>query len=214
MDLGRVFAGVPRVGTVDGCTHCYAPSDLELLGGDPALVPDDLVGAFAREVIDHWSEDQYGLVWRGLAPRILGLVEASPDGLLLRGLAHARFSTWPSEEQQAVRGALREMLARAVTGDGSGYTLEKLICAAAHVDHDLTPWLAYLHTLTGADADAGIARLARYWAEDVAAGGEPSLWWFPRDPAAPIRDWLRSDALHRRLSRMGDRDTLIAIAGM
>ncbi|MPZ81938.1 MAG: hypothetical protein GEV28_16715 [Actinophytocola sp.] len=212
MDLGRVFAGVPRVGVVDGCTYCYARSDLELLGGDPALVPDDLVGSFAREVTDHWSEEQYDLVWRGLAPRILGLLEALPDERLLHGLVFARFSTWPDKEQAAVRDTLRAMVARAVTGGMNQYDVGQLVCAAAHVDRDLTPWLSYLDTLTSADADAGIARLARYWADDLAVGGEPMLWWYPEDAAAPIRDWLHSDALHERLSRMDARDALIAIA--
>jgi hypothetical protein len=89
-----------------------------------------------------------------------------------------------------------------------------LVCAAAHVDHELTPWLSYLDTLNGDEANAGIARLARYWAGDLATCGEPSLWWFPPDPAAPIRDWLYSKALHERLSRIDDRDALIAIAEM
>ncbi|RSD10499.1 hypothetical protein [Amycolatopsis eburnea] len=208
MDLGQVFAGVPRAGRVDGCAYCYPQSDLDLLGGDPALVPDELVGAFAREVTDHWPQEQYGLVWRGLAPRILGLLEASPDVLLLRGLPYARFSTWPAEEQAAVRGELRAMVTRALTGPP--LAAADLVCAAAHVDHDLRPWLSHLDSLTGADAE--IARLARFWADDLAAGGEPSLWWFPPDPAAPIRDWLHSTALHERLSRLDDRDTLIAIA--
>ena len=212
VDLDRVFAGVPRVGVVAGCTYCYAQSDLDLLGGDPALVPDDLVEAFAREVTDHWSEEQYWLVWRGLAPRILALLEASPDAVMLRGLSSARFSTWPGEEQAALREALSAMLTRAVSGDQTPYIVDVLVCAVAHVDHDLTPWLNLLDTLT--DADAGIARLARFWAEDLAQGGKPMLWWFPEDPAAPLRDWLYSDALHERLSRMDDRDTLIAIARM
>jgi hypothetical protein len=147
MDLGRVFAGVPRVGVVDGCTHCYAKSDLELLGGDPALVPNGLVGSFAYEVTDHWSEAQYGLVWRGLAPRILGLLEASPDRRLLHGLRFARFSAWPDVEQTAVRDELRGMLARAVSGSEDPYRVEELVCAAAHVDQDL-------------DAVAGLSRLA------------------------------------------------------
>lgn len=176
MDLGGVFAGVPRVGVVDGCTFCYAQSDLDLLGGDPALVPDRLVVRFATEVIDHWAEEQYGLLWRGLAPRILGLLEASRDALMLRGLAFARFSTWPEVEQAAVREALRATLARAVTGDKPESFTAELVCAAAHVDHDLTPWLNYLDTLTGVDADAGIALLARYWAEELAYGSEPNLW--------------------------------------
>lgn len=214
MDLGGVFAGVPRVRVVDGCTFCYAQSDLDLLGGDPALVPDRLVVSFATEVVDHWAEEQYGLLWRGLAPRILGLLEASPDELMLRGLAFARFSTWPEVEQTAVREALRAMLARAVTGDRPESVVAELACAAAHVDHDLTPWLSYLDTLTGAEADAGIARLARYWAEELACGSEPNLWWFPEDPTTPIRDWLYADALHERLSRMDARDALIAIAEM
>ncbi|MBE1496152.1 hypothetical protein H4696_003252 [Amycolatopsis lexingtonensis] len=213
MDLGQVFAGVPRAGSVVGCAYCYSRSDLDLLGGDPALVPDDLVAAFAREVTDHWTQEQYGLVWRGLAPRILAVLEASPDELLLRGLAFARFSAWPAEERDAVRAALRAMLARAVTGAPPPRDVATLVCAAAHVDHDLPHWLSHLDTLP-ADADAGIAALARYWADDLAVGGEPSLWWFPSDPAAPIRDWLYSDALHERLSRMDDQSTLMAIARM
>ncbi|SFQ72930.1 hypothetical protein SAMN05421810_11524 [Amycolatopsis arida] len=88
------------------------------------------------------------------------------------------------------------------------------MCAAAHANQDLTPWLSYLDTLTGADADAGITRLACHWAEDIARGVEPMLWWYPEDPAAPLRDWLYSDPLSERLSRMEDRDTLIAIAQM
>lgn len=212
VDLRRVFARVPRVGLVDGCTYCYSKSDLKLLGGNPAKVPDHLVGAFAREVTEHWSEQQYGLVWRALAPRILDLLEAVPDERMLHGLTFAHFAMWPAEEQAAVRHRLRAMLTHAITGGANPCDMENLVCAAAHVDRDLTPWLRFLDTLTGPDTDAGIARLARHWADDLAAGGEPMLWWYPEDPAAPIRDWLHSDTLHQRLSRMNAQDTLIAIA--
>jgi hypothetical protein len=200
------------VGRVDGCTYCYSESELKLLGGNPAKVPDDLVGAFAREVTEHWSEDQYGLVWRGLAPRILDQLEELPDERMLHGLTFAHFSTWPREEQAAVRERLRGMVARAITGGAKASDLECLVCAAAHADRDLAPWLDWLDTLTGPDADAGIARLARYWADDLAAGQEPMLWWYPDDPAAAVRGWLRSDTLHRRLSRMDAQETLSAIA--
>ncbi|MFC0106669.1 hypothetical protein [Kibdelosporangium aridum] len=210
MDLGTVFAGVPRVGgRVDGCTYCYSESDLTLLGGDPAEVPDSLVSSFAREVIDHWPQDQYGLVWRGLAPRILKVLASQPDELVLRGLACARFPTWPAEEQAAIRQEVRDIVARACTRGEQVHRLETLVCAAAHIDHDLAPWLSYLDTL-GPDADAAIAELAEYWA----TGGEPMLWWFPEDPAAPIRDWLYSDALWDRLSRAKADDVKIAIARM
>ncbi|MEU7530216.1 hypothetical protein AB0A74_31130 [Saccharothrix sp. NPDC042600] len=207
MDLHQVFADVPRVGEVDGCTYCYPQHELDLLGGDPALVPDDLVTSFAREVTDHWSEGQYGLLWRGLAPRILAALEASPDELLLHGLTFAHFSEWPRAEQDAVRAELRAMIARAIDHQPPRHT-HTLICAAAHADRDLTPWLDHLHTLP----DPGVAALARYWAHDVGGGYEPTLWYFPEDPAAPIRAWLGSDALRDRLARLGDADTLIAIA--
>ncbi|QWF82260.1 hypothetical protein HUW46_05697 [Amycolatopsis sp. CA-230715] len=209
-----MFAGVPRAGAVDGCTYCYTRSELALLARDPAQAPDGLVVRFATEVIDHFAEEHYSLVWRGLAPRILGLLEASPDVLMLRGLAFARFSTWPEVERTAVREALRATLARAVTGGRHGSVVAELVCAAAHVDHDLTPWLSYLDTLTGGAADAGLARLARYWAESLARGHEPDLWWLSEDPAAPIRDWLHAGVLHERLSRMDDLDTWIAIEEM
>jgi hypothetical protein len=203
---------VPRVGVVDGCTHCYSQADLALLGGDPALVPDDLVGAFAREALDHWDADQYVLLWRGLAPRILGLLATSPDSMLLHGLVPARFTTWPAAEQTAVLDTLRSTLSRALSQPPG--VLAELIYAAAHATHDLTPWLAFLDTLTGPEADAAIAGLARYLAGDIARGSEPTLWWWPPDPMAPIRTWLYSDALHECLSRIGDMDTQIAIAQM
>ncbi|XVV02426.1 hypothetical protein ACQPW3_34455 [Actinosynnema sp. CA-248983] len=207
MDLREVFADVPRVGEVDGCTYCYPRHELDLLGDDPALVPDDLVTQFAREVTDHWSEDQYGLLWRGLAPRILAALESSPDQLLLHGLTFAHFPEWPRAEQDAVRAELRAMIGRAIDTQPPDHT-HTLVCAAAHADRDLTPWLDHLHSLPG----PGVARLARYWADDVAAGYEPTLWYFPDDPAAPIRAWLHSDALHDRLDDLGDVDTLAVIA--
>src|SRR3712207_3933834 len=116
MDSGRASGGVPRVGAVKGCTYCYSEKDLELLGGNPALVPDDLVWSFATEVLDHWDASQYGLVWRGLAPRIVSLLEQSPEPLLLRGVPFAGFSTWPDHERAALRDAVQEVVARAITG--------------------------------------------------------------------------------------------------
>jgi hypothetical protein len=212
MELGRVFTKLPRVGTVDGCTYCYSQADLDILGGDPALVPDHLVLRFARSAPDHWTETQYAPLWRGLAPRILGLLEHNPDEMLLRGLPSAHFATWRDGQQAAVRDALRTVLARVITGGMPTEEVIELVGAAAHTDQDVTPWLSYLDTLTGAAADTAVAGVARYWAEDLASGGTPSPWWRPEYPAAPIQAWLYSDALHARLNRMDDVDTLVVIA--
>lgn len=212
MDLGQVFANVPRVNRpVEGCTYCYAPEDLDALGGDPALVPEDLVGAFAREVTDHWAEDQYGLIWRGLAPRILAILDALPDERTLHGLAYAHFAEWPKHEQTAVRWALREMVGRTLASDRPAFELQDMVCAAAHTDQNLAPWLSYLDTLTGPDVDAGIARLARLWTGNLFGGESPSMW-LPGDQSAAVRTWLKSDAVQTRLARIGDHDTMQATA--
>lgn len=143
---------------------------------------------------------------------VKGCTCSHPDLELLRELVAARSSVRPDAVQTRV--AVREIVARAVTGGVSSFTVEALICAAAHLDQDLRPWLAYLDTLTGADADAGITALAQHWAEEIVEGREPALWWSPDDPAAPIRAWLYSDGLHQRLSRLEARDAQIAIAYM
>ncbi|MCE7011372.1 hypothetical protein LWC34_52475 [Kibdelosporangium philippinense] len=202
--MDEVFAGVPRVsGKVSGCSRCYSEAELELFGGDPALVPDRLVVSFATDATDHWSEDQYGLIWRGLAPRILRLLDPDPDERVLRGLSFARFSTWPEEEQAAVRHEVREIVTRAFTTWDHPFPLEELLCAVAYVDGELAPWLGYLDTL-GADADAPIALLAEQWASELPKGTLLQWRLHDEDSTEPIRDWLYSDALHDRLKRMGD----------
>jgi hypothetical protein len=53
---------------------------LTLLGGDPSLVSDPLVWRFAQKVEDHWTPEQYGGLWRRLAPRIVSLLLSADPG--------------------------------------------------------------------------------------------------------------------------------------
>ncbi|MBP2472655.1 hypothetical protein JOF53_001527 [Crossiella equi] len=210
MDLTAAFRDVPRVGRVRGCTHCYTDDQLALLGGDPDRVPDDLLRHFAWKSWRHWPEEQYPALWRGLAPRILALLADEPDTRYLSNLAGAAFATWPDHQRQAFRTAVCELVDRAVTGDRSTHDLDELVCAAAHLDHDLAPWLAHLDTL-GPDADAGLARLAEHWA---ASQSLPILWWHPPDGFAPVRAWLHSGPLYDRLDRANALTALEAITDM
>jgi hypothetical protein len=72
-------------------------------------VPDALLARFAGKVTDHWSQEQYPLLWRRFAPRILRLVAAedSEPDRLLRGLYDyvGRFGEWPAAERTAVFAA-------------------------------------------------------------------------------------------------------------
>lgn len=204
--LDSAFADVPRVGTVDGCLACYSPRDLELLGGDPALVPDDLVGSFARSTIEHWCEEQYGALWQSLAPRIIRHVIANGSvSLELRGFGDplGRFETWPEHQRTAVVDALKAALSVALIRQ-SGYKIMELVGGFSHVGQDMAPWFEHLNALPSPSHDAGIVRLACHWAVDVTWGDEPDLWWWPEDPLGPVRDWLRSPALHTRLRRFAE----------
>lgn len=200
------------MGRVKGCTYCYPEEELVLLGGDPALVSPDLAGTFAREVLDHWDPEQYGQVWRSLAPRIVRAFEEDSREATFRGLPDAGFRTWPQAEQDALIAAVTEIVTRVVTSDRTAYETQEYVAAAAHIDRDLTPWLRHLDTLTGPAADRGVAALAEYWAKDVRAGSSPTLWWWPEDPNAALRAWLRSDPLQRRLTRLDETGTLATIA--
>jgi hypothetical protein len=142
-------------------------------------------------------------------------------GLLMRGLGwpHARFAEWPREQQATVRATLEAALAVALTDGRAPRDVVELLGAVASLDHDVVPWLHRIDELTGPAADAGLVRLAGYWAVDLTWGEEPNWWWFPDDPNGPVRDWFRSPAVRDRVQAFADRnprcknaaDALIAI---
>ncbi|MEU1037294.1 hypothetical protein [Streptomyces sp. NPDC005907] len=195
-EADRVFAPPPPLDRpVDGCTFCFPESDLRLLGGDPAAVPDDLLGAFMREVTSHWDKDQYAVIWRRLMPRALRYWgphghDVDPAGELGRlGADGAGFLNWPAPERAVVERAFRALLSIAVTDGGCVGEVTALLEGIAHATDDLRRWLEVIAGLTGPAADAGLVRLVFDWTTDLLWEDFGFSWWYDGDPGT-IAAWL------------------------
>jgi hypothetical protein len=203
-ELERTFAQVPRVGNVDGCSHCWTAGNLRALGGDPARVPDAIVVLFAQEVPSHWVREQYGSLWRTFAGRILRLVAAHPDhyliNFMMRGPSshEARFADWPDHHRTVLRRAFEAMLAVAVLSWRPNEVTE-LLEGLGCLDPDLVRWLGVIDQL-GPEADAGVISLVESWTPNLAAG-EAIFWLAPDVPVAPLSAWVTSAAVQARIAR-------------
>ncbi|MFD0206240.1 MULTISPECIES: hypothetical protein [Saccharothrix] len=200
-----------------GCSYCYTADELEVLAGDPALAPDDLVGEFAREPSDHWELEEWRWLWRRYAHRVIAMVgaQAVDVGLTLQSLGRhsADLSSWPDDERRAVDDALGSVLAYAL-GRWSTYDLVQLLGGLACVYDDLRPWLA---RLDGPAGEVGVVHLALRWTTDLLwEDHDWFTWWFTDDPVTPVREWV--DGARPRVERFAAanpgcktaRDALIA----
>ncbi|MFE2988685.1 hypothetical protein [Streptomyces sp. NPDC059262] len=196
-EVDAVFASPPALDRpVWGCTHCTPESELLLLGGDPDLVSDDLLGHFMRETASHWAEDQYPVLWRRFIPRALRMWGPDGDGtdpsyeIGRLGAGGARLVDWPEAERLAVERAFRALLTLAVTT--SGRPLEwctDLVEGIANATGSIDPWLDHISGLTGPEADAGVVRLAVGWSVELLWEELEFTWWYDGDPQAIAR-WL------------------------
>ncbi|KPC64684.1 hypothetical protein [Streptomyces chattanoogensis] len=222
-EVDEVFASPPGLdGPVDGCTYCTAESELRVLGGDPADVPDDLLGHFMREVASHWDEDQYSVLWRRFIPRALRRWGPDGDGtdpsdvMGRLGRRGARLADWPVAERAAVERAFRALLHVAVTDGRPYWEITDLIEGIAHATGALEPWLDHIARLTGPEADAGVVRLAFGWGTELLWEELKFTWWYDGDPQL-IAAWLPT--LRARITAFAVRhphcknasDALIAI---
>ncbi|WDZ84376.1 hypothetical protein [Micromonospora cathayae] len=231
-EVDRVFAGLPRPGPVDGCTWCYSADDLVRLGGDPDEVPDDLLRSFAHEGADHWSADQYGLLWRRFAPRVLRTVAYHRDELVVPwalrgpGSPSAGFGRWPPAHRDAVTGAYAALLAVALVDWPSGDVVE-LLGPLVRLD-DIAAWFARIDPLAGDPpttpapgtgsvvkvgvaagagpvVEAGLVRLVAHWAVELLDGTPPHWYDPPGDPVGLATGWLCSPAVRDRVAGFARR---------
>lgn len=204
---GAVFQGLPAVGAVDGCGYCYAEEELRVLGGAPAEVPVDLVRRFAQEGPDHWGAGQYGVLWRGLAGRIVRIVTDDHASLMLAwmlrgpGDQQACFEQWPVSHQDTLLNLYAALLRVAVVSWPPWDVIDALD-GMAHLPCGLRPWLARVEEMTGPAADAGLVRLAAQLGTELTRADDDRPWyWSGPNVATQSAVWLASPAVLERLAR-------------
>jgi hypothetical protein len=204
----------------DGCSRCYSEQDLAVLAGEPDSVPDRLIRSIASDAHDHWSSEQWRLLYRQFAPRLISLVRTKgvDRGLTLRafGPSYADLASWPDDERSAAEHALGALLVDALEHTPS-HDLVDLLGGLACAYDDLRPWLTRLDAATGPAAEGGVIRLACQWATDLLWGHDDWFtWWYTDDPVTPVREWtLGAKTKVERFSRThpeckAAQDTLIA----
>jgi hypothetical protein len=171
-----------------GCGLCWTEAELELLDGDPALVPDEVVWRFAWEVEDHFEPEEYGPVWRRLGYRVIGLLDDAPDSRLTMGLTWAGWQEWLEAERAALYAQVTDVVLRAAADEDRRKDLSELVQAAAQLDQSLVPWLRLVDTLP----DEVVADLAEEWSDFERADSTFGTWlrWTGPSPQDELREWL------------------------
>ncbi|MFD9704756.1 hypothetical protein [Lentzea sp. NPDC059081] len=171
-----------------GCGLCWTEAELELLDGDPALVPDAVVWQFAWEVEDHFAPEEYAPAWRRIGHRVVGLLDGDPDSRLTMGLSWAGFAEWPEAERAALRAQVTDVVLRAAADEERWRDLSELVQAAAQLDQSLTPWLRLVETLPG----EVVEHLAEEWSDVHSANSTFGTWlrWTGPTPHEEVEEWL------------------------
>ena len=103
--LDAVFAPLSaQPFTVDGCTYCYAPADIEALAGPVHRVPEELIPSVAAKEAGHW--DDFPALYRRMTPRIVRLLATGrlhvDHGLVASQLLKAGWRDWTMPERETL----------------------------------------------------------------------------------------------------------------
>ena len=171
-----------------GCGLCWTEAELELLDGDPALVPDEVVWQFAWEAEDHFEPGEFGPAWRRLAHRVVGLLDDDPDSRLTAGLTWAGWQEWPEAERAALHAQVTDVVLRAAANEERRKGLGELVQAAAQLDQSMVPWLSLVDTLPDEVAE----HLAEEWSNLNSANSTFGTWlhWTDPTPHEEVEEWL------------------------
>ncbi len=195
--LYTTFARVPRPRAIESCPHCY-PVVLPLLEGPVRDLPAGALLQYGGKVlftVGHVADYKYFL------PRLLEIAWTGEWGYrdlssTIGRLRLAGWTTWPADEQAAIRGFLHFIWTRTLAADPGELDAGEVLEAIAGAEDDLGPYLAelagspaqveYLIT-SGTRVKRGVRKL-------------PGGYWDQRpDQAAQVLAWLAGTA--ERISR-------------
>ncbi|MEU8132376.1 hypothetical protein [Streptodolium elevatio] len=187
------FAGSALRSPQDGCGHCFDERELLLLATPDAQLTRDLAMRAAWKA--HQFDDAHGLMRRVLPSLAAAIVDREYDmGRALRGLAQARFHTWPRSMAAPVLDLLDTWFLTTLRAPGTGAHLVLEACAAA--GDGVGRWLAMWEREKTPVADAHLAQATWWWAGDCAP---PSIDWLlaPEDVVPELCAWLAGYAAER-----------------
>lgn len=206
-DLYRVFAGYRLGDHVEGCPHCVTAADHGRIYSRPlrALTAADL-NRYAYKAMSTWGDVRD---FRHFLPRLLELtVSGDPDWsvdteVVLGKLAYANWSTWPLEEQAAVRSLLRRRWSIGLDQDaadrwesnGSQFDLDTWLCAVARAGDDTAPYLEAWRNKGATETISHVAAFLVANPELLTNGKLGNAYWSLDDPrtaacAEELRTWL------------------------
>jgi hypothetical protein len=165
--LYATFAHVPKPTTIEGCSHCWYPSEDEALLAPVPLrdLPADTLRPYLASVLSTIGSEAD---FRYFLPRLLeiacttGFNFPELDHVISR-MAIAGCADWVPEERQAIR-ALEDLLwTRTLATYPSDVSADDLLFAIGMVERDLGPFLdEWAASLRQAAAVAHLDELYRY----------------------------------------------------
>ncbi|KRC31663.1 hypothetical protein [Oerskovia sp. Root22] len=196
--ISTLFSGVAAHPVDRGCGRCFSDEESALLCTPDAPLPDDLVLRVAAKDPLHWA-DQPAIVRRVLPQLVVLLV----DGVDLdarwcaRGLAAARWSTWPADESEAVEAFLNAWWTHTLRSGASFERVAEVFMSCAIASLLVDPWLA---TWDEEAARSSVVRERRDscvedWWEDLDRVASPFPCWWGTDEseeraAETLQSWM------------------------
>ncbi|WP_051942860.1 hypothetical protein [Streptacidiphilus rugosus] len=193
--VAEAFAGMTAHPDEAGCGRCYSAEEIALLRTAHVALPADLVCMVAEEVPGHW--DDHPSVIRRVLPQVAVLLAqgaTSPD-LMARGLAAARWTQWPDQQVQALRGFLEAWWLGTLEQDSPPTSAREVFESCVTATSSVTPWLAWWDAGLGPVASRHLEECADWWWDDLQNDVSPFAWWWgteaqERAACAELRTWL------------------------
>lgn len=212
--VAEVFAGMAAHPDEKGCSYCWPEEEIALLLDPDAALPDELVGAVAREVGSHW--DDHPAVVRRILPRLVVLMasgEANTVGMEAAQLARAGIPSWPREEAGAVRRFLDAWWTATLRHPDPPTPASDVFETCAMVSGTFTPWLDRWARERGPAADAHLGLAVDDWMDNLSSdsgvcSGFHVPWADGEEPVDELRSWTVAHAPDRLRARGADPVTV------